>query len=157
VGRGRGHRERRLTWSKQRFAARRYRALKHFNPGDRMTPLRTLAAAALLATVAATSFAQANTPKGATPAPGASGPGMGYGMGPGMGRGMHADASNTYGWSMMTPEERSQHQQRMANMHSADECKAYVDQHHQQMAARAQQHGASSPGAPPHNMCAGMK
>jgi hypothetical protein len=124
-----------------------------------MIPLRTLATAALLTAFGAAALAQATPPKTAPPASAAGGAhGMGPGMGSaGMGPGMHADANNTPGWSMMTPEERAQHQQRMANMHSPDECNAYMDKHHQEMMARAQQRGASVPGQPPHSMCSGMK
>ena len=137
--------------------------------------LRTLTAAAALAVVAATTFAQ-TTATPATPAtppasapragmgpppgmgppsgrgPGASAPGYGRGMGPGW----RAGPNNTPGWSMMTPEERAAHQQRMQGMTSRADCTAYMNEHHQQMAARAAQRGASAPAQPRRDMCYGL-
>ena len=89
---------------------------------------------------------------GRGPGPGASGPGYG----PGMGRGWRAGPNNTPGWSMMTPEERAAHQQRMQGMTSRADCAAYVNEQHQQMAARAQQRGASAPAQPRRDMCTGL-
>ena len=135
-----------------------------------MTPLRTLAAATLMTgALVAGAFAQATAP--AAPASAAAGPppGMGPGMGrgpgpgasgpgygPGMGRGWRAGPNNTPGWSMMTPEERAAHQQRMQGMTSRADCTAYMNQQHQQMAARAQQRGASAPAQPRRDMCYGL-
>jgi hypothetical protein len=115
-----------------------------------MKPSRTLFVAILLAAFALAASAQ---PKPG--APGASGSGMGMDM-PG---GMHgrAGADNTYGWAMMTPQEREEHQKKMMDMKSRGECKSYADKHHQQMADRAKQHGVPAPGTPPHDMCDGMK
>jgi len=134
-----------------------------------MTPIRTLAAVALLGAFVAGAFAQA-TP--ASPAAPASAPRPGMGPGPGMGRGPGPGASapgygprmggwragpnNTPGWSMMTPEERAAHQQRMQGMTSRADCTAYMEQHHQQMVARAAQRGASAPAQPRRDMCTGL-
>ncbi|HET7525804.1 MAG TPA: hypothetical protein VFK10_07665 [Burkholderiaceae bacterium] len=142
--------------------------------------LRTFVAATLLA-ACTTAFAQATATPGTPPASGPRagiGPGMGPGMGPGgrpasgpmgpgmgrgpasgpgMGPGWRAGPDNTPGWSMMTPEERAAHQQRMQGMTSHADCTAYMDQHHQQMAARAAQRGASAPTQPRRDMCAGLK
>jgi len=121
-----------------------------------MKPYRALFFAASLAAFAVTACAQ---PKG--PSAGASAPGMG--MGGGMGGGgmggmpRHAGADNTYGWAMMTPQEREAHQKKMMDMMSPGECKAYMDKHHQQMADRASQRGTAPPGQPPRDMCEGLK
>ena len=130
-----------------------------------MTSLRTFTAVALMAAFTAGAFAQASAPSAGPPGPGASGPrmGMGPGMGrgpasgPGMGPGWRAGPNNTPGWSMMTPEERAAHQQRMQGMTSRADCTAYMNEHHQQMAARAQQRGASAPAQPRRDMCSGLK
>jgi hypothetical protein len=84
--------------------------------------------------------------------------GMGMGGGTG-GGGMYrcAGVDNTYGWAMMTPQEREAHQKRMFDLKSHGECKAYMDQHHQQMADRARQRGSAMPGQPPRDMCEGLK
>jgi hypothetical protein len=63
----------------------------------------------------------------------------------------------TPGWSIMTADERQEHQQRMHSMTSHEECKAYMDQHHQQMAARAKDKGVTVPAEPRRDACAGLK
>ncbi len=106
-------------------------------------------------------FAQAGTAAG--PGPGASAPGMGMGMGKGMGPGSQRGpmgrwgSDNTPGWSMMTPQERTEHQTRMRSMTNYDECKAYQAQHHEQMVARAKERGAKPLAAPRRDPCAGLK
>ncbi|HSB21930.1 MAG TPA: hypothetical protein VLE94_02350 [Burkholderiaceae bacterium] len=138
-----------------------------------MSSLRALTAAALMAALASSTFAQTAAPAapGSAAAPGPGGPGMGPGMGrgpgagPGMGygaasapgRGWRASPNNTPGWALMTPEERAAHQQRMNGMTSRADCMAYQQQHHQEMAARAQQRGASAPAQPRRDWCAGLK
>ncbi len=120
-----------------------------------MKSFRTLFFAACLAAFALSASAQ---PKPAAPASGPAAGGMG--MGPGMGGGgMHGRAGpdNTYGWSMMTPQEREEHQTKMMDMKSPGDCKAYMDKHHQEMMDRAKQHGTAMPGQPPHDMCEGLK
>lgn len=72
---------------------------------------------------------------------------------PGWGPGMRAGPRHTPGWSMMTPEERRQHQQQIANFKNADECRAYMTQHREQMAERAKARGTTMRG-PRHDMCA---
>jgi len=116
-----------------------------------MKPVRSFFFAACMAAIALAVSAQ---PKPGAPA---SGPGMGPGMG--MGGGMHGNASadNTYGWAMMTPQERDAHQKKMMGMKSHGDCKAYMDKHHQQMADRAKQHGTALPGEPQRDMCEGLK
>ena len=137
---------------KARRRVRGYRGCGEFSKGTTMRSLRTLAAAAVLAAFAGAAFAQATTP--ATPP--ASGPRAGMGPGMGMGPGWRAGPNNTPGWSMMTPEERAAHQQRMQGMTSHDDCSAYMNQHHQQMMARAAQRGASAPAQPRRDMCTGL-
>lgn len=100
-------------------------------------------------------FAQPGAASG--PGPGASTPRMG--MGPGGGRGPMGrwGSDNTPGWSMMTPQERTEHQTRMRSMTSYDECKSYQAQHHEQMIARAKERGAKPLPAPRRDPCAGLK
>lgn len=76
----------------------------------------------------------------AAPAFSQPGPGMGGGMGPGGGR-FAIDKDNTVGWTLMTPEERSTHRQKMGTLKTYDECKAYQVEHHQLMEARAKEKG----------------
>jgi hypothetical protein len=80
-------------------------------------------------------------------------------MGSGMGRGRGAMAGPDYspGWSMMSPEERSQHQAKMRSMTNYDDCKAYMAQQHEQMAARAKAQGMQMPAQPRRDGCAGLK
>lgn len=93
--------------------------------------------------------------------PGGMGMGMGphgmAGKGPGArGMGPRYGAGVTPGWSMMTPEERTAHQAAMRNAKTYEECVAVRDQHHTDMAARAQAKGASMPAAPRRDVCAGL-
>jgi hypothetical protein len=76
-----------------------------------------------------------------------------------MGGGMNrcASADNTYGWAMMTPQEREEHQKKMMDLKSQGECKGYMGQHHQRMTDRAKQRGGAMPGQPPRDMCEGLK
>lgn len=91
----------------------------------------------------------------AQPGPG-MGQGMGGGMGPGMGGRFAIGNDNTFGWAMMSPEERTAHQQKMWSFKNYDECKAYQLEHHQTMEARAKETGKTLP--PPHaNACDRMK
>jgi hypothetical protein len=134
-----------------------------------MKPLRMFTAAAVLVAFAATAFAQANSTQPAAPASaagdarmgmhGGMAAGMGGGMGAGMGGGMgpRARADNTPGWSMMTPQEREQHRKDMQSAKTADECKAMMDKHRQQMADRAKERGLPAPKNARHDMCASMR
>ncbi len=56
-----------------------------------------------------------------------------------------ADAGNTRGWQLMTPEERVEHQNKMRGFTTYDECKAYQEAHHQAMEARAKEKGVTLP------------
>ena len=120
--------------------------------------------AAWLSLSAGSVLAQTGAASGPGPGPravaaGASGPGMGTGMGPGSRRGPMArwGSDSTPGWSMMSPQERSAHQQRMRSMTNHDECKAYQTQHHEQMAARAKERGGKPLAEPRRDACAGLK
>ncbi|GAB1412609.1 MAG: hypothetical protein AMXMBFR31_23810 [Candidatus Desulfobacillus denitrificans] len=104
----------------------------------------------------------------AQPGPGMGpGSGMGPGMGPGMGgmggmgpgaRGMQYrfNQNNTPGWSLMTPEERTAHHDKMMAAKTYEECKAAQAEQHQQMAARAKEKGQTLSG-PRQNACDRMK
>ncbi len=114
--------------------------------------------ALLGAALAAPAFAQPGSGMGGMggmgPGMGGMGPGMG-GMGPGKGR-MAFNQGNTPGWSLMTPEERTAHQQKMWSFKTYDECKAYQAEHHTAMTAKAKEQGKTLP-APRANACDRMK
>jgi len=110
--------------------------------------------ALLGAALAAPTFAQPGSGMGGMgPGMGGMGPGMG-GMGPG--KRMMFNQGNTPGWSLMTPEERSAHQQKMWSFKTFDECKAYQAEHHKAMEAKARDQGKTLP-APRANACDRMK
>jgi hypothetical protein len=75
----------------------------------------------------------------------------------GRGRGGMAGPDYSPGWSLMTPDERSQHQAKMRSMTNYDECKSYMAQQHEQMAARAKAQGDQLPAQPRRDGCAGLK
>jgi DNA repair ATPase RecN len=56
----------------------------------------------------------------------------------------------------MTPAERTEHQQRMRSIKTYDECKTYMEQHREQMAARAKEKGKAL-AQPRRDACAGLK
>lgn len=78
----------------------------------------------------------------------------GPGAGGGQGRGPRWNSDNTPGWSLMTPEEREAHQQRMSNLKNRDECQAYMAEHHEQMTARAKEQGRKALAKPRRDPCA---
>lgn len=89
---------------------------------------------------------------GAGAAPAASAPG-----GPGMSaRRGQAGPDFTPGWSLMSPAERSVHQQRMRSIQTYEECKAYMDKHHEEMVVRAKESGKPLP-APRRDGCRRLK
>jgi hypothetical protein len=118
-----------------------------------------------LAFAAAAAFAQPCAASGAG-APGCPGYGAasGAGYGPARGPGMHGGMMRggrwgqeyTPGWAMMTPAERDEHRQTMASFKNYEDCKAYVDKFHTEMAARAQARGMPMPATPPRDPCAGL-
>ena len=121
--------------------------------------LRLLAAAAALLLVASTASAQPVAAFASGPAASASSGSRG-GMG---GMGGHNGMSGrwgsgvTTGWSMMTPEERKEHQTRMQSMTNYADCKSYTDEHHQQMVKRAAENGRTAPAQPRRDACTGLK
>ena len=135
----------------------------------RLVPIKPLlgAAAVSLWLLAGVSPAQAQGPgPGAGPGPAASAPGpgprpgMGPGGGGGSGRHMGGRWGSRYtpGWSLMTPEERTAHQQQMQAVKGYEECTTLRDQHREQMAARAKEKGLAKPPATPRrDACAALK
>lgn len=93
-------------------------------------------------------------PMGAGPA--ASAPGLGMGMGGGAGAARWG-SDYTPGWALMTEQERNEHRDRMRAMKTYEECKAYRDQHHEQMVARARERGGPALAQPRRDACSGWK
>lgn len=100
----------------------------------------------------------------AQPGPGGGmGAGPGAGIGPGPGKGPAAkrprfqfDQENTFGWKLMSAEERTAHRGKMLSAKTYDECKAAQAEQHQLMAARAnEKHMTLAP--PRQNACDRMK
>ncbi len=91
------------------------------------------------------------------------GPGGGPGMGPGQGRVHKAkgprfqfNKDNTYGWNLMSAEERTAHRNAMLAAKTYDECKAVQDERHALMETRAKEKGVTLRG-PRQNACDRMK
>jgi hypothetical protein len=77
---------------------------------------------------------------------------------PGGGRGSARWGSDyTPGWALMTQQERNEHRERMRSMKTYEECNAYQDQHHEQMAARAKERGGKTLAQPRRDACSGLK
>lgn len=55
-----------------------------------------------------------------------------------------AEKGNTRGWELMTHEERLEHQDKMRNFRTHEECVAYQQEHHAQMEARAKEKGLTT-------------
>ena len=90
----------------------------------------------------------------AQPGPGMGGPGMG---GPGKGwSGWKWNSSTVPGWQLMTPAERTEHQNKMRSMKTYDECKAYHEEHRKLMEQRAKDKGVTLM-TPRRNPCDMMK
>ncbi len=68
-----------------------------------------------------------------------------------------ANHSNTAGWQLMTPAERTEHQTKMRSFKTYDECKAYQEQHHKIMDARAKEKGVTLPAMGSGYGCDNMK
>lgn len=126
-----------------------------------VTSLAVLAAGLIASSLA---FAQPG-PAASRPcaaAPGASGPaadcvGPRGGMRGGMGPHARYGRDFTPGWGMMSREEQQQHRDKMLSFKDYDECKAYVEQHHTQMADRAKERGRTTPATPRRDVCAALK
>ncbi len=118
--------------------------------------LRSAVLLSLALAAGALSAQPASGPAAGASAPG-RGPGMGMGMGPGRGAmGPRFGAGITPGWTLMSPEERNAHRAAMQGMKTADECRAYAQKHHEEMAQRAKEKGQTLPG-PRRDVCAGLK
>ena len=89
--------------------------------------------------------------------PGA-GQGAGMGPGPGGGKGMqfNANKDNTWGYQLMSAEERNVHRDKMRATKTYDECKALQEDHHKAMEVRAKEQGKTLP-TPGTNGCDRMK
>jgi len=85
----------------------------------------------MLAALAAAMFVTASL---AQPAPGMGGPGGGW-------KGWAWDSETVPGWKLMTPEERTEHQNKMRSMQSYEQCEAYHKEHRQLMEQRAKDKG----------------
>ncbi|MEY3125697.1 MAG: hypothetical protein RLZZ573_2217 [Pseudomonadota bacterium] len=66
-------------------------------------------------------------------------------------------ADVTPGWSLMTWTERNEHRKTMRSMKTYEECKAYLDEHHQKMTERAKEKGKEPMPEPKRDACAGLK
>lgn len=92
-----------------------------------------------------------------------SGPVVGNGMGAGPGsgqmggmRGMRFNQTNTPGWTLMTPEERTAIQTKMRAVKTYEECKTVQSEQHAAMEARAKEKGVTL-NVPRQNSCDRMK
>lgn len=66
-------------------------------------------------------------------------------------------ADVTPGWSLMSWKERNEHRKHMRAMKTYDECKTYLDQHHERMAARAKEKGVEPFKPASHDACERLK
>jgi hypothetical protein len=82
------------------------------------------------------------------------GPGPGAGKGPG---GWRFGPDNTRGWSLMTPEERDEHRQKMLAATTVEECQAALEEHRKLIEERAKERGVAAPRGPRADMCDRMK
>jgi hypothetical protein len=68
-----------------------------------------------------------------------------------------ANKGNTVGWQLMTPAERTEHQNKMRSFKTYDECMTYQNEHHKQMEARAKEKGVTLPAMGSRYGCDNMK
>lgn len=68
----------------------------------------------------------------------------GGGGGVGGGR-FSSNQQNTYGWQLMTPQERAEHQTKLRSFTDYASCEAYVTEHHQVMEEKAKAKGITLP------------
>lgn len=118
----------------------------------------SLLAAALLCAAAASAQSQPATGMGC-PGAAASGPAADCPAGPRGGMAPSRAWGRDYmsGWSMMSRQERQEHHDKLRSMKDYDECKAYMDKHHDEMVARARKEGRSQPARPRRDACAALK
>jgi hypothetical protein len=123
-----------------------------------MRTSRSILAAAALLLACAPALSQPGPGAGRCgPGAAASGTTANCPMGRNMGPGTRWGRTQTPGWSMMTEAERQEHATRMRGFKNYEECKAYVDQHREQMAARAKERGQTVPAQPRRDPCGGLK
>lgn len=58
---------------------------------------------------------------------------------------------------MMTWAERNEHREQMRSFKTYDECKTYLDQHHEKMMARAKEKGKEPMAQPRRDACGRLK
>ena len=63
----------------------------------------------------------------------------------------------TPGWAMMSWKERNEHRKKMRAMTHYDDCKAYLTEHHEKMAARAKEKGQLTLPDAKRDGCANLK
>lgn len=134
-------------------------------------PLRLSLAALAMALLGIAALAQGSagsekTPATATPGAGAAvrGPtppasAPGRQMGPRHGR-RHAawwGSKVTPGWAMMSWQERNEHREKMRSFQTYEDCRAYLDQHHEKMMARAKEKGKEPLAQARRDACARLK
>jgi hypothetical protein len=89
--------------------------------------------------------------------PGYAQPGPGPGRGPASERPrFRFNQDNTFGWKLMSAQERAAHRDKMLAAKTYAECKAAQDEQHQLMQARAKEKHMTLP-TPRHNVCDRMK
>lgn len=66
------------------------------------------------------------------------------------------DKYNTAGWQLMSPDERKEHQAKLASFTRYSSCKEYIDLHHKKMEERAAKKSVSLP-VMRENPCDAMK
>ena len=63
----------------------------------------------------------------------------------------------TPGWALMSWKERNEHRKKMRSMTNYDDCKAYLTEHHDKMAARAKEKGQLTLPDAKRDGCANLK
>jgi len=63
----------------------------------------------------------------------------------------------TSGWALMSWKERNEHRKKMRSMTNYDDCKAYLTEHHDKMAARAKEKGQLTLPDAKRDGCANLK
>ena len=61
---------------------------------------------------------------------------------------MAQDQERAYGWSLMTPEERAEHQNEMRSLKNEQEREQFRIEHHKKMQERAKEKGTVLPDQP---------
>jgi hypothetical protein len=128
-----------------------------------MRALLSTTTVAIALCFAAASFAQPNGGPGYGPGKGPQAQGQGYGPGKGPGaqgqgpRAPRFGSSNTYGWSMMSPQERNEFRREMLSAQTPEQCQAAMAKHRDTIAARAKERGAAAPRGPRSDMCQVMR